>query len=188
MTREMAKFKTKTWELKTEKKLLNHKQMQSPWYKESSVSNSSLSPTCLQHLHLFPSCQTLLHCFLCRHTLLHRFPCHHGLLHHFPCHHILLRLFPYCHALLHLFPCRHTLTLTLLSMWVLLVIRKSLTHYSNRLIALRNFLPPNCAEPTDFDSYSPQLPNHLTLSLLGCQVISIFAKASPDVTGTGEAC
>jgi len=140
----MAKFKTKTWELETEKKLLNHKQMQSPWYKESSVSNSSLSPTCLQTLHLFPSCQTLLHCFLCRHTLLHCFPCRYGLLHHFPCHHILLRPFPYCHALLHLFPCRHTLSLTLLSMWVLLVIRKSDSLFEQANSPVQFFPPQLC--------------------------------------------
>lgn len=37
-------------------------------------------------------------------------------------------------------------------------------------------------------SHHPQLPNHLPLSLLRCQTISVFAKASPDVTRTWEAC
>ena len=72
-------------------------------------------------------------------------------------------------------------------MSVLLVIRKSFTRHLNGHLAPHHFLLPNYAEPTNIHTYCPQLPNRLTLSLLRCQTISIFGKASPGVTGTGEA-
>lgn len=141
-------------------------------FKLQSVSNLSPTSTPLSQV------QTLLHCFLC----------HHSLLHHFPCHHILLRLFPYCHALLHplpLSPHSHCDSTVYVGSFSDQEEFDPLFEQANSPV---QFPPPSCAEPTDFHSYSPQLPNHLTLSLLGCQMISIFAKASPDVTGTGEAC
>ena len=159
LTKGMAELKEKKPELEAEKKLLNRKQMQAQWYnkKKSSASNSTPST---------PLSQTSRSTTLSSRSTTP------------------LPLSSRSTTPLPLSPMSHSDS----TVYVGSSSDQEEFHSSFEWsFSPHHFLLPNCAEPTNIHTYCPQLPNRLTLSLLRCQTISIFGKASPGVTGTGEA-